>query len=86
MKLFRAVAMVAFLAGPAYAQTAPVPKYGETDTPKTPSEIEQEQAAERAYKHSLGNIPDKASTDPWGNVRAVDAPKATGKTSSAKQK
>ena len=51
---------------------------------KTPSEIEQDRTAERAYKRSLGNIPDQGPTDPWGNARSVDAPKAVAKPSAAK--
>jgi hypothetical protein len=90
MRVFRAAAMIALLAGPAYAQEveAPIPKYGETDKPdKTPQQKEADRAAEKAYKNSLGNIPDKGTTDPWGNVR-VDppkpAPKAAVKSSAAK--
>ena len=69
---------VAFLAGPAYAQQKPVPKYGEETKDKTEQEKEAERAAERAYKRSLGNIPDQGPTDPWGTVRGnTDAPKAS---------
>lgn len=47
------------------------------DSPsKTPEEIEQDQARDKAYKESLKKIPDaKTSNDPWGSVRS-DAPKA----------
>src|SRR5450631_4461272 len=69
-------AAIALLAGPAYAQQKSVPKYGDVTPDKTPNEIEQDRAAERAYKRSLGNIPDQGPTDPWGNARSVDAPKA----------
>ena len=45
---------------------------------KSPDEIEADQERQKAYKDSLKKIPDaKGSTDPWGNVRAVDAPKAS---------
>ena len=44
----------------------------------------RDRTAERAYKRSLGNIPDQTPTDPWGNARSVDAPKAVAKPSVAK--
>ena len=78
MRVFRAAAMIALLAGlagPAYAQ-APVPRYGDIDkASKTPQELKNDQAAEKAYERSLGNIPDKGPSDPWGNARSADAPK-----------
>jgi hypothetical protein len=90
MRVFRAAAIIALLTGPAYAQSAPpVPRYGDVATPKSPQEIENDKEAERAYKNSLGNIPDKGPTDPWGSTRSVDAPKttakATAKTAPAKR-
>jgi len=80
MRVLRAAAMIALLAGPAYAQQKSMPKYGDTPAEKTPSEIEQDRASERAYKRSLGNIPDQGPTDPWGSSRSVDTPKAATKT------
>jgi len=45
---------------------------------KSPEEKEQEAAQQKAYKESLKKIPDaKVSSDPWGNVRSVDTPKAS---------
>jgi hypothetical protein len=89
MKVLRTAAMIALLAGPAYAQTqAPVQRYGEEDKEKTLNQKRDEKAAEKAYEQSLGNIPAKGATDPWGNARSIDAPKAapktTTKTSTAK--
>jgi hypothetical protein len=84
MRVLCAAVMIALLAGPAYAQQKSVPKYGDAPAEKSPSEIEQDRAAERAYKRSLGNIPDQGPTDPWGNARSVDAPKAVAKPSVAK--
>jgi hypothetical protein len=81
MKVFRAAAIVALLAAPAYAQNA-MPRYGDVAKPKSPQEIEADKAADRAYKNSLGNIPDQAPTDPWGNARSVDAPKVDTKAAS----
>ena len=69
---------VACLGGSAYAQQQSVPKYGEEPKDKTPQEKEADKAAERAYKRSLGNIPDQGPTDPWGTVRSnSDVPKAS---------
>jgi hypothetical protein len=85
MRVFAAAAMIAFLAGPAYAQSQSVPKYGDVDKEKTPQQIEAEREAERAYKRSLGNIPNQGPTDPWGNVRSESAPKAAAKAAPAKR-
>jgi hypothetical protein len=85
MRVFCAAAVIALLAGPAYAQSASVPKYGETDKTKTPQEIQAERDAEKAYKRSLGNIPDKGSSDPWGGVRSDSAPKPVAKAAPAKR-
>ena len=86
MRVLHAAAVIALLAGPAYAQQKPIPKYGEVPADKTRSEIEEDRKAESAYKRSLGNIPDQTPTDPWGNARSVDAPKAAAKPSPAKPK
>jgi hypothetical protein len=86
MKVFRAVAMIALLAGPAYAQTAPVQRAGEEEKDKSPAEIEAERQAERAYKRSLSNVPDAvAPADPWGNVRSDGAPKTAVKQAPVKR-
>jgi hypothetical protein len=86
MRIFLAAMIVALLAGSAFAQTQqPVPRYGDTGKSKSPQEIEAEKEAERAYKRSLGNIPDQGPTDPWGNVRSDGAPKPAAKTSPAKR-
>jgi hypothetical protein len=81
MRIFRAAAIIALLAGPAYAQTGGehVQRYGETSAPKTPQQIEADKQADKAYQNSLGNIPDKGPTDPWGNARSADAPKSSAK-------
>jgi len=84
MRVLRAAAMIALLvAGPAYAQKgAPA---APQDPPKSPSQIEAEKASERAYKNSLGNIPDQPQPDPWGGARAVEAPKSASKDLPAKK-
>jgi hypothetical protein len=77
MRVFCAAAIIALLAGPAYAQSSGehVQRYGETSKAKSAQEIESEKQADKAYSNSLSNIPDKAPTDPWGNARSADAPK-----------
>jgi hypothetical protein len=85
MRVLLAATMIALLAGPAYAQTQPVPKYGDADKEKSPQEIRAEKDAEKAYQRSLGNIPDKGTSDPWGNVRSESVPKAVTKASPPKR-
>jgi hypothetical protein len=80
VRAFIAAAVIAALAGPALPQQAPVQRYGEKDKEKTFNEREQEKEAERAYKRSLGNVPEKAPVDPWGNARSVEAPKGDAKS------
>jgi hypothetical protein len=84
MKFLRAAAMTALLvAGPAYAQRgAPA---APQDPPKSATQIESEKASEKAYKNSLGNIPDQPPADPWGGARAVEAPKSVAKDPPAKR-
>jgi hypothetical protein len=80
MKIFRAAALVALLAGlsgPAQAQMQTpninlMPEFAA----KTPEEKEAEAIKEKAYRESLRKIPEaKASNDPWGTVRAAEPPK-----------
>ena len=89
LKIAGLVAVIALLAGPAWAQM-PQPHVqgpGEPDKDKTPAQIEDERATERAYKRSLGNIQEQKSADPWGTVRSGDAaPKAAAKAAPAKPK
>jgi hypothetical protein len=70
----------ALLAEPVPAQQqAPVQRYGEKDKDKTPTQLQQERDAERAYKRSLDSVPEKGPVDPWGNARNVGEPKAAAK-------
>jgi hypothetical protein len=85
MRAFLAVAAIVLLATPAVAQQDHVQKYGEKDKEKSPVEIQAEKDAERAYKRSLDNIPDKGPSDPWGTVRS-DAPKTTTSTTAKSAK
>jgi hypothetical protein len=85
MRLFYTAAVIALLAGPAYAQSESVPKYGEAPKTKTPQELEAEKDAEKAYKRSLGNIPEQKPADPWGAVRSDGVPKTVAKDPAAKR-
>ncbi len=79
MRILAAAAIAAILvfsAGSAFAQDH-VPMYGESDKEKTPTQIQADKAAQRAYEKSLKDIPDQGATDPWGVVRSTDAPKAS---------
>ena len=92
-KIAGLVAVIAMLAGPAWAQM-PQPHVqgpGEQDPNKTRSQIEAEKDAERAYKRSLGNIQEQKSADPWGIARGDSgtskaSDKAATKASPAKPK
>jgi hypothetical protein len=79
MRIFRAAALAAILAGlsaPASAQTPNINLMPEFAT-KSPEEKEADAIREKAYRESLKKIPDaKASNDPWGNVRAAEPAKA----------
>jgi hypothetical protein len=94
MKKTSVATMIALLAGPLLAGWA-VPSHAQmpninlmADQPgKTPEEKEADEARDKAYKETLRKIPDaKTSSDPWGNVRTSDAPKAPAvKTTAAKK-
>jgi hypothetical protein len=71
MRVLQAAALLTLLlTGPVLAQKAQPPP--PSDPPKSPSQIEAEKSQDRAYKNSLGNIPDKPPADPWGGARAVE--------------
>jgi len=74
MKTFYAVAMLLLLTGSAYAQAAINLAPGERR--RTAEEREKDQQIEQDYKAEMKKIPDqKASSDPWGNVRSTDTTK-----------
>jgi hypothetical protein len=76
--------MIALLvAGPAYAQRAA--PAAPQEPPKSQTQIESEKASDKAYKNSLGNIPDQPPADPWGGARAVETPKSIAKDPPAKR-
>jgi hypothetical protein len=83
MRVLVAAAMLVLLTGSALAEDNHVPRYGEEDKVKSQEQIRADKAAERAYQRSLGNIPDKGPSDPWGTVRSTDAPKTAAKPDAA---
>jgi hypothetical protein len=80
VKVLGAVAMIACLALPAYAQ-APALSLGTPDgPPKSQQDKDAEAARDKAYKESLKKIPDAKAADPWGIARSVDTPKSSDKS------
>jgi hypothetical protein len=76
MRMLSAAVVLVLWTAPAYAQAPNVNLMPELKS-KSPEEKEADAIKEKAYKESLRKIPDaKASSDPWGNVRSNDAPKA----------
>jgi hypothetical protein len=71
MRIVNLMTMATFatlFAAPALAQSMNMPM-GETKQ-LTDEEKQKKADQENAYKSAIGKIPDqKASTDPWGNVR-----------------
>jgi len=80
MKIFRAAALVALLAGlsgpvQAQMQTPNINLMPEVAT-KSPEQKEADAIKEKAYRESLRKIPDaKTSNDPWGTVRTAEPSK-----------
>jgi hypothetical protein len=74
MKIFRAAALLALLAGPAYGQMSNINIVPDAKS-RTPEEIERDKATDKAYRDSLRKIPDARVNDPWGNVRGPDSRK-----------
>src|SRR5690242_947700 len=90
MKLFRIAAVLALVAGPAFAQDAPHINLMADGPAKTDDEKAADAARDKAYKETLKKIPDaKASSDPWGGMRAdpakQPAPKAAAATGAPKK-
>ena len=85
MRVSCAAALVALMAGPAFAQhLGSVSDKNTEPEKKTQTEIDADRAAESAYKKSLGNIPDQGPADPWGGARNLEAPKAASKPTKKK--
>lgn len=73
MRIFRAAALLLFLTAPAFGQSLGGINWVPDAKSRTPEEIEQDAARDKAYRESIRKIPDaKASSDPWGNVRAPE--------------
>jgi hypothetical protein len=90
MKLFRMAAVLALVAGPAFAQESPHINLMADGPSKTDDEKAADAAREKAYKDTLKKIPDaKAANDPWGGMRAdppkQPAPKAAAATSAPRK-
>ncbi len=87
MRVFSVVAVIMLLASPAFAQM-PQMNLLQDKPGKTQDEKDADAVRDKAYQDSLKKIPEvKAPTDPWGNVRSTDTPKAPAKaTASAKPK
>ncbi len=87
MRVVTAAVITAFLCGPAFGQAQqPMQKYGEPDKEKTPGEMRSEKEAEKAYRRSLGNIPEQKPHDPWGTVRSDNSAKPADKPAAAAKK
>jgi hypothetical protein len=85
MRAVLAAVIIASLATPAFAQQQHMQEYGQPDKDKTTAQKAADKAAADAYQRSLGAIPDKGPSDPWGTVRSNDAPKPA-PTKTAKSK
>jgi len=84
MKLFRMAAVLALVAGPAFAQESPHINLMADGPSKTEDEKAADAARDKAYKETLKKIPDaKASNDPWGGMRADPPKQPAPKTSAA---
>ena len=78
MRILGAAAVVALLAGPAYAQSTPNINLIPELQSKTPEQKEAEAERDKKYRDSLKKIPDaKVSNDPWGTVRSPDTAKTS---------
>ncbi|OAF06199.1 hypothetical protein AYJ54_21250 [Bradyrhizobium centrolobii] len=91
MKLFRMAAVLAVLAGPAYAQEAPHINLLQDGPGKSEDEKAADAERDKAYKETLKKIPDaKTSNDPWGGMRSdppkQPAPKASAASTTKKTK
>ena len=66
--------VVAAMATPVYAQTAP--NFAADDVKlKTDVDVKKEQDREAGYKSGISKIPDaKGKVDPWGGVRSATTP------------
>ena len=76
LRIAGAAALTAALAGSAAAQF-PMPSVNlEQEKTRTPQQIEQDKAIDRAYESATKKIPNQQSTsnDPWAGVRSTPTP------------
>jgi len=86
MKVFRLAALLAVIAGPAYAQVMPHINMMDDGPGKTDEQKAADAERDQRYKDTMKKIPDaKASSDPWGGMRA-DPPKTTAPKTAAAPK
>ena len=64
-----ALASIAILTAPAYAQMRGKGGKHSGSEQQTAEQKQKAAEAEKAYKTALDKIPDKKKSDPWGNVR-----------------
>ncbi|GLR90736.1 hypothetical protein [Bradyrhizobium iriomotense] len=84
MKAFRVAALLAIIAGPAYAQQMPHINMMQDAPGKTDEEKAADAERDQRYKETMKKIPDaKTSSDPWGGMRADPPKNAAPKTSVA---
>jgi hypothetical protein len=89
MKVFRIVAVIALLTGPAFAQTQElIYSFGSEKTPqqKADDELREKFSKESQSPKKIPQADAKTPIDPWGNARSRDAAKtpASKTTSSTK--
>jgi hypothetical protein len=88
MKVFRIVAVITLLTGPAYAQTPElIHSFGPEKTPqqKADDELREKYSKESQSPKKIPQADAKTSIDPWGNARGGDAAKSSpSKTSNSK--
>jgi hypothetical protein len=80
MKVFRIVAVIALLTGPAYAQTPElIHSFGPEKTPRQKADDELREKFSKEKKIPEADVK-KSSVDPWGNVRSGNAAKSSTST------
>ena len=86
MKVFRLVAVIALLTGPAYAQTLIQSFDNRTPQQKADDELREKFSKESQSPKKMPEADAKTpSVDPWGNVRSGNAAKSsTSKTTNPK--
>jgi hypothetical protein len=86
LRIAGAAALTAALAGTAAAQL-PMPSVNlEQEKHRTPQQIEQDKAIDRAYQSATKKIPDQqSSNDPWAGVRSSPPPPAENKKLQSKK-